>query len=64
VDRERQAHFGEFIRHPERAAGESLDAVQTAPDSVRVNVQLGGGIGEVDLTRRALRPNRDGVPAF
>jgi hypothetical protein len=41
-----QAHFGEFIRNPERPAGVALDAVQTVPDSVRVHMQLGGGIGD------------------
>src|SRR6476646_663806 len=58
ADLERQAHFGEFIRHRERPAGVSLDAVQTVPDSVRVNMQLGGGIGD-----RALigKPRPEGV---
>ena len=46
ADLERQTHFGEFIRHRERPAGVSLDAVQKVPDGVRVNMQLGGGIGD------------------
>src|ERR1700741_2802458 len=46
ADRGRQPHFGEFIRHHERPAGVPLDAVQTVPDGVRVNIQLGGGIGD------------------
>jgi len=46
ADLEREAHFGEFIRHPERPAGVALDAVQTVPDSVSVDMQLCGGIGD------------------
>ena len=58
ADLERQAQFGEFIRHRERPTGVSLDAVQTVPDGVRVNMQLGGGIGD-----RALigKPRPEGV---
>jgi hypothetical protein len=58
ADLERPAHFGEFIRRRERPAGVPLDAVQTVPDSVRVNIQLGCGIGD-----RALigKPRPEGV---
>ena len=42
----RQAQFGELIRHRERTAGARLDAVQSVPDGVRVNMELGSGIGE------------------
>jgi hypothetical protein len=58
ADRERQAHFGEFVGHRERPAGVPLDAVQTVPDSVGMNMQLGGGIGD-----RALigKPRPEGV---
>lgn len=31
-----QAQFGKLIRHPERAAGLRLDAMQTMPDSIGV----------------------------
>jgi hypothetical protein len=40
----RQAQFGEFIRHSKRTAGVRLDAAQTVPDGVRVNMELGCGI--------------------
>jgi hypothetical protein len=54
----RQAQFGEFIRHSKRTAGVRLDAAQTVPDGVRVNMELGCGI-----VGRALvgTPRREGV---